>query len=182
MIKYITFLIIGVCTSGTAQFIPEQKDQQISTSKKLGGSNVLIPTYMLLSVPYESMKNSNELCTNLIKYGAPPPTKNYLNLINNVYPKILSEIKFCNYKLHGKNITSKEIEDYKIANPDSSMDGIDTLNKLIQMGGFNTVPKTRADLDRCSLNEPLLMNQLKTFESLTGYPDKNWCDKLVKSN
>ena len=165
-----------------AQFIPEQKELQNSSHQKSNASNPLVPTFLLISLPYEAMKNSKEYCSNLERYGAPPPSNNYLNLINKIYPKIINEVKFCHYKWYGKNITNKDIEDYKIANPDSAMDGIDALNIAIRSGGVNAVPKTRADLQRCSLNEPLLMTQLKTFETLTGYPDKNWCERFVKGN
>jgi hypothetical protein len=176
------FVNISINFEAFAQFIPEQKDFQDSPIQKTNNNNLLIPTFLLLSMPYEVVSNTKEFCSNLVRYGAPQPSSNYLNLINNIYPKVLNEIKFCHYKSFGRNITRKDIDDYKFANPDSAMNGIDVLNNLIQHGGLNLVPKTRADLQRCSLLEPLLMNHLKTFETLTSYPDKNWCEKVVKGN
>lgn len=183
LIIYILGTSIFFMESTWCQFIPPQLERASNANDGYTNKNAstegLITFYVMLSQPYESFKNSKSYCDNLIKYGAIPPSQNYLQLMNSTYPKILKDINECSIRKTGKAITKKDIEIYKAENPDIARDFVDSLNVLSQMGGMYSAPKTRADLDKCQGDEMFLNLYLKTFQQISNYPDKNWCDTMT---
>ena len=160
------------------QFIPEQKNKTVPQIDKKG--EVLIGYYVLLSQPHDIFKSTKSYCDNLVRNGAQPPSKNYIDLMNIVYPKALKDINQCYFKYVGKNISKQDVNDYKQSNSDTGTELLDLFGSLNQMGALNSAPQTRSDLNKCSGNEMMLNLYLKGFRDATGYPDKSWCSSLMQ--
>ena len=167
------FFLPNVCLS---QYVsPQISIDEINKNVKTSSSDSLISSYILISQPYETFLATKNYCDNLVRYGAQPPSQNYRQMMNLTIPKVLKEINECHTKKTGKKITKELIKSYKESNPDGARDLLEMFNSIGQLGGLNSVPKTKSDLENCAANEIYANLYLKAFYQSTGYPNKNWC-------